>query len=153
MGIVAAKALHQDGMEIEYQITKYREDESLMIYRSSRRYIAHGLLPYNQSQALHPAPYPDSANPTPDEKMQIFNAWWNGYLLGYPEYFVDSYCESFHNGLDAHEKSAQSRAAKSSVVKFLSSIRHKQEVIRKGLDSPISEDQFKTVIAASSLYF
>ena len=42
-----------------------------------------------QAQALHPLPYPDSEKPEPDWRKQIYNAWWNGVILGYPEYFVD----------------------------------------------------------------
>jgi len=34
-----------------------------------------------------------------DHKLQIYYAWWNGYILGYPEHFIDSYCLSFHNDL------------------------------------------------------
>ena len=52
-----------------------------------------------KAQALHPLPYPDDKTPYPDWQEQIYNAWWNGYILGYPERFIDSYCETFHNGL------------------------------------------------------
>jgi len=43
---------------------------------------------------------------------QIFFAWWNGYVLGYPEHFIDAYCESFHNGLDVEERRLWSSVAK-----------------------------------------
>ena len=52
-----------------------------------------------KAQALHPLPYPDDKDPYPDWQEQIYNAWWNGYIIGYPERFIDSYCETFHNGL------------------------------------------------------
>ena len=43
---------------------------------------------------------------------QIFFAWWNGYVLGYPEHFIDAYCESFHNGLDVEERRLWSSVAR-----------------------------------------
>lgn len=32
-------------------------------------------------------------------REQIYNSWWNGFLLGYPERFIDSYLRSFHTKL------------------------------------------------------
>lgn len=83
---------------------KYFNDESLIIYRSSRRYLAYSLRPFGQAQALHPAPYPDLKTQQHDWTQQIYNSWWNGYVLGYPLRFVDSYCETFHNGLSLEDK-------------------------------------------------
>ena len=88
----------------------------MIIYRSSSKYLAHSLLPLKQAQALHPAPYPDEVG-RPSEldsdwKKQIYYAWWNGFILGYPEHFVDSYCETFHNGLGLEDKQKEITRAK-----------------------------------------
>jgi hypothetical protein len=149
-GIIAAKHLYGDSLDINYQVTRYRDDESLVIYRASRQYMADGLVPFNSSQALHPAPYPDAANPRPDEKMQIYYAWWNGFLLGYPEYFVDSYCETFHNSLSLAERRVQMREAKQSVRQYLSSVGRRQELIRMGLDPPVTPEQMSTILNAAT---
>lgn len=69
--IVQAKHLWADELDVEYRVTKYGKDESLVIYRTSRQYIFNSLLPVNQSQALHPAPYPDRDDPKPDEEKQM----------------------------------------------------------------------------------
>lgn len=95
-------------MDLKVRINKYQADESLIIYRNNWEFVNEGLLPkfevvlyysvcelwrcqlnFLKAQALHPLPYPDSKNPEPDWKLQIYNAWWNGVILGYPEYFVD----------------------------------------------------------------
>ena len=117
------------------------------------------------SQALHPLPYPDSIDPHKDWQAQIYNAWWNGYVLGYPEYFIDSYCESFHNGLSIDEKRNQIALAKRDVKKHISdldlsdtslmtsgdldrsfnSLYKYNPSIRMGMESPISEELFQTI--------
>jgi hypothetical protein len=120
--ISQAKAVFGDKIDIDFETFIYGKDESLVIYRTSSRYIAHSLQPLKQAQALHPAPYPDSEGRpkelTNDWKLQIFYAWWNGYMLGYPENFVDSYCQTFHNGLNTEDKELEISRAKQSVKEY-----------------------------------
>jgi len=143
--IVAAKMLLGDQLDVGMRKNKYRDDETLVFYRSAREYVNQGLLPKFESQALHPLPYPDSEKPEPDWKLQIFNAWWNGVMLGYPEYFVDSYCESFHNGLSQDERVVQMRHAKASIVRYLQSIGKSLPVIGRGMEPPIDEAHFQLI--------
>lgn len=138
--IIYAKTFLGNKFDVDYRIHEYRESETLIFYRRSRSYLVDYLLPFNQSQALHPMPYPDSDNPTPDWEEQIYNSWWNGYVLGYPGRFVDSYCESFHNGLEIEGKIFQINKAKHDVKKhFIDN--HKEPVeIKYGLDKPVIEE-------------
>ena len=144
--IIYAKTLMGDKFDIDYRIHEYRESETLIFYRRHRSYLVDYLLPVNQSQALHPMPYPDSDNPAPDWEKQIYNSWWNGYVLGYPSRFVDSYCESFHNGLELENKKIQINKAKNDVKKHF--IHHKKEAveIKYGLDKPVLDEFWNIVV-------
>ena len=100
-------------------------------------------------------PYPDEKEPRPDWQRQIYNAWWNGYILGYPERFIDSYCETFHNGLDVDEKMEQARKGKLAVKQYVAASQEagqgRVEGIRMGADPPISEEAWRllrTLLAA-----
>jgi hypothetical protein len=132
--------------DVEYKTFKYRADESLVFYRTNRTYVADSLIPIYESQALHPIPYPNDANPRLDWNMQIYNAWWNGYMLGYPERFVTMYCESFHNGLTLEEKRVQTRLARAGAIDYLKVINRPVAEIRTGLEPPVSEASWSSVI-------
>lgn len=82
---------------------------------------------------------------------QIFFSWWNGYVLGYPQHFINSYCESFHNGLDVDEKRLWSAIAKKQVVAYFKNANLSREVIGKGLLPPISEAHLDLILDASML--
>ena len=94
-------------------------------------------------------PYPDEKDPRPDWQRQIYNAWWNGYILGYPERFVDSYCESFHNGLTTAEKMEQARKGKAAVKQYvLASVESGKggvKGIRMSADPPISAEAWDLI--------
>jgi hypothetical protein len=128
-----------DAFDVEVDKYKYRKDESLVFYRTNRTYVAESLIPYKESQALHPLPYPDSKNPKPDWEKQIYNAWWNGYMLGYPVRFVDSYCLTFHNGLPKEEKQIQIDLAKKNAFKYMKDINKPVAIIRTGLEPSITD--------------
>ena len=134
-----------DAFDVQYTKYKYQQDESLVIYRTNRAYVADSLIPVNASQALHPLPYPDAVNPKPDWEAQIYNAWWNGYMLGYPERFVETYCEAFHNGLPLQDKIVQMRRAKANALEFLKAINRPVAAIKIGLEPPISDTAWKSV--------
>jgi hypothetical protein len=89
------------------------------------------------SQALHPLPYPGEENPRADWENQIYNAWWNGYVLGYPERFIDSYCEEFHNDLSQKEKLIQIKRAKKDCKEHLLRINKPVSEIGMGLEPPV----------------
>lgn len=82
------------------------------------------LLPFYQAQALHPLPYVNhqEANSTAlleSYREQIYFAAWNGLLLGYPERFVQYYCEDFHhNELSREEKSLIFRNVKDEITAY-----------------------------------
>lgn len=133
--------------DVEYKTFKYRADESLVFYRTNRTYVADSLIPYYESQALHPIPYPNEANPRPDWDKQIYNAWWNGYMLGYPERFVNVYCDSFHNGLTLEEKRVQVQMARKEALEYMTVINRPVAEIRTGLEAPVSEASWAAVIS------
>jgi hypothetical protein len=98
----------------------------MIVYRKNKEYLVDSLLPKYQAQALHIAPYPREAeNGNKSEKLkvledQIYNSWWNGYVLGYPEFFIDSYCENFHTTLSKQQINEQVKVAKNAVYKYFS---------------------------------
>jgi hypothetical protein len=139
-GAVIASNLLGDASGIHYRYHNHGHDETLILYRPNRTYVAEALLPYGISQALHPMPYPDSVNPEPDWKKQIYNAWWNGYMLGYPEQFVNSYCETFHNGLGDYDKKIQVQTAKRDAYAYMARIQKPVAKIGTGLEKPVSDD-------------
>lgn len=141
--IISFKALLGSEFEFDYRINIYKDAETLIIYRKTREYLVNSLIPFNQSQALHPMPYPNNDNPLPDWKLQIYNAWWNGYVLGYPERFIDSYCQSFHNGLDLELKNIEIKNAKKDVKRFFKEINKKIVGINFDTDPSISEEYLK----------
>lgn len=143
--ILHAKAFVGDKFDIDYRIHEYRDAETLILYRRHRSYLVDYLLPFNKSQALHPMPYPDNDNPLSDWKKQIYNSWWNGYVLGYPSRFVDSYCESFHNGLQYEDKKIQINKAKIDVKKHFNDNHRAAVEIKYGLDKPVVEEFWKYV--------
>lgn len=50
---------------------------------------------------------------------QVYNSWWNGYLLGYPERFVDSYCRDLTSELNSTIVESQIEAARRDAIAFL----------------------------------
>lgn len=92
------------------QLNTYQQSsplETLIFYRTKQRPMLDLILPNNTAQALHIVPFPSEAGENDAAKMdavlreQIYNSWWNGYLLGYPARFIDSYLKSFHTNLGA----------------------------------------------------
>ena len=138
--------------DINFHVNKYHNDESLILYRKHRRHLADSLKPFHrQAQALHIVPYPNHY--ATDEKAeeeenndsyeggrktkkreeyyikkaneeQIYNSWWNGYVLGYPEQFIDSYCRTFHNELSEESKIKLSHRAKRDIMVYFNGKRH-----------------------------
>lgn len=112
------------------------------MYRKNRKNLVDALLPYNQAQALHPVPYPNESEGGEDLRRdweaQIFNSFVNGIILGYPQHFVQNYCESFHNGLSWKEKVREIERAKNYIQQELIDDQDLELVqIGKGLDSDI----------------
>ena len=107
-----------------------------------------------QAQALHIAPYPDSNESDPIKtrqvyREQIYNSWWNGYLLGYPEHFIDSYCFTFYNEqMSLEEKQEQVRLAKRDTKAYFKTMNLKAVTIGIGLD----ESKFDEFIAFTKTY-
>lgn len=144
--LVAAKQLLGDALEVNYQIMRYGNDETVAFYRNNRQYLLDGLIPRGQAQALHPAPYPREETLTADWRAQIYNAAWNGFVLGYPEYFISNYCETFHNDLPLAEKRQQFELARKEVELYLER-EHGERIyrIQMGLDEPIAEWKYRII--------
>jgi hypothetical protein len=102
-----------------------QKDETLLISRKDTAHIPDLLRPKGTAQALHIVPYPSEAgdNPSPNAmqeilEKQIFNSYWNGVVLGYPEHFIDSYCRSFHTSLTPDKIEGQKNLAKIKVNEY-----------------------------------
>ena len=146
--IVRTKLLLGNDFDVEFRTFKHKSDESLVFYRTNRTYVANSLVPYLESQALHPLPYPDRDNPDQDSyKMQIYNAWWNGYVLGYPEMFINSYCEAFHNGLDIDKKRIEMKKAKNDAMLYMKNNNLSVALIGIGLEPSITDFAWESVIS------
>jgi hypothetical protein len=105
--------------DIAYRVQKYKKYDTLVLYRTETAYIADNILPRGTAQALHPMPFPDTSRLVEDHRLQIYNAAWNGLILGYPSRFVQSYCKDFHNDLPTAEKEQIYRTAKSELEALL----------------------------------
>ena len=144
------------GEQIRLRVHSYHGDEALVIYRADKEWLADLLLPRRQAQALHIAPY--SSQVYADQGLvesqvsearkkkllrevleaQIYNSWWNGYVLGYPESFIDSYCRDFHSDLEEEAKMRVAGKAKAAVQKLYNNISR----IHIGYTSEISSNIF-----------
>lgn len=132
-------------LDLDYEVFRYRNDETLIIYRSGKKYLAGHLLPHKQAQALHPVPYPDDSRLLKDEREQIYNSAWNGFVLGYPGFFVESYCESFHNSLSLEEKRRQLTLAEHHFQQAMLKGKHPTPVIKLGSSEPIAPAQYELI--------
>ena len=147
--IVAAKEIFGDDLDLKYDVFKYRNDETLVIYRSNRAFLAEALLPHREAQALHPCPYPREETRQADEELQIYNSAWNGLVLGYPEYFVQGYCESFHNSLEVPHKRQLYEEALVDFNRLMRESGMEPPRIRYGMDRPIAEAYLESIFAAA----
>jgi hypothetical protein len=127
--------------DVDYRVHKFRHFETLVIYRRAEVHVPDNLLPRLESQALHPMPFPDTSRLQLDYVEQIYNAAWNGILLGYPERFVRSYCSDFHNDLPKATKLSTFMKAKADLTKLLANINQTAKVIALG-NTPVVKQEF-----------
>ena len=144
-GIAAAKLQVGSALDLSIDTFTYRTDETIILYRTGKRYLVDQLMPHRQAQALHPVPYPDDTRLQADWREQIYNSAWNGFVLGYPGFFVESYCESFHNGLELDEKRRQLALAEQNFQKKMQLGRHPSPKIKLGTDEPITPSQYELI--------
>lgn len=113
----------------------------MVIYRNASAYVAENILPRGTAQALHPMPFPDTSRLDEDYQEQIYNAAWNGLLLGYPPRFVSSYCKTFHNDLPEDLKDEIYHKAHKDLQEFLKSKYGKtMKNIQLGNDVPVCKE-------------
>jgi hypothetical protein len=105
------------------------------------------ILPNNTAQALHIVPFPSEAGEGDNAKMdrvlreQIYNSWWNGYLLGYPIRFINSYLTGFHTKLGPGAIQEEMQRAQSDVGEhFAKNPQLKQSEIKYGSDVNLLSD-------------
>ena len=133
-------------LDLLYVIQKFRDYETIIFYRPSQSYVVENILPRGTAQALHPMPFPSQDRLNDDHKEQIYNAAWNGLLLGYPERFVTSYCSSFHNDLSTQEKMKQFQKAKYDLGQFLKNQHNKMiSTIKLGTEKTVSGKAWEMV--------
>jgi hypothetical protein len=128
---------------VHYQINTYGSDQTLLFYRQTTEPLLHLLLPHHTAQALHIVPYPSEGDGSQESqerilKEQIFNSWWNGYLLGYPDFMIDSYCHSFHSELSDEDKRREALRAKTFTLNYFAEAKGREDrgggrVVRKGI--------------------
>ena len=153
-GLTALVAKNDSSMktDLNLEVFRFGSDTSLVLFRESRRYLAEALLPFKQTQALHPVPYPneagDKAQLQRDHHDQIYNSAWNGYVLGYPRRFVDMYCEDFHNPLSVKEKMDIAREARANLESAFRQEGHALVEIGGGLDAPLDTNSMNLLYAA-----
>jgi len=99
-------------------VHEYHDDRTLVFSRSRRTYLKNMLLPRGEAQALHIVPYPNHVTEGTKEarRQQVYNSWWNGIVLGYPESFVRSYCNGMHVDLTDAEKRTVMNLAKNELA-------------------------------------
>ena len=117
--------------EVDVQYNTYQiTSETAIIYRTKERDFLNLLVPNNTAQALHIVPFPSEARDDDAAKMdeilreQIYNSYWNGFLLGYPVRFVESYLRSFHTNLSQEGIAQEMHRAQRDVQRYFDS--HKQ---------------------------
>lgn len=147
--IVSLEQLHGSAeLDVKHAVFKYRNDETLVLYRPNREVLADALLPHGEVQALHPCPYPKEESRQADEEAQIYNSAWNGLVLGYPEYFVQGYCESFHNSLSVPKKRELYEGALANFDALVQESGMEQPLIRYGMDRPIAEEHLEKIFGS-----
>lgn len=151
-GVISARLLlrnangkNENKLDLQYQVWKYKNGEkvfdTLVIYRNASAYIAENILPRGTAQALHPMPFPDTSRLDEDHREQIYNAAWNGLLLGYPPRFVTSYCKAFQNDLPEDVKNEIYQKAHDELKVFLKTTYGKTiKSIQLGNDVPVSKE-------------
>jgi hypothetical protein len=63
----------------------------------------------------------------------------------YPERFIDSYCETFHNGLTVDERIAEARKGKTAVKQYVASRGGRVDPIGMGLEAPLPEEAWALI--------
>ena len=67
--IVAAVELSKESSQLSYRIHKYKNEETIIFYRYKYEYLVDLLLPLNEAQALHIAPYADLEDTSKHQKQ------------------------------------------------------------------------------------
>ena len=132
--------------EIDYRINRYGNEETLVLYHKNHEDLAAALLPLNQAQALHIVPYPENLSADGNRNIyeaQVYNSWWNGHLLGYPESFIDQYCLSLQSNISRAEKELQIEKARDDWTVHAKNLKPVQ--IRQGLNPPVISDFWDTL--------
>jgi len=123
--MLAAAHAEPAAVDVGHSVLRYRKDSTLVLYRRRHAELARALRPEGQAQALHPVPYPNYDGPPEilhaEEHAQVYNSGWNGFVLGYPQDLVDSYCAAFHNGLTPAQKRSEGKRAQTDVEQFFRS--------------------------------
>lgn len=126
---------------IGFEKFAYKSDETLVVFHKNSQHLIYQLLPYRNAQALHIAPYPDSkasiAENMPIYETQVYNSWWNGVVLGYPERFIEGYCKGMISELSAERKVEVTALARSDVAAHFRRIGSKPAVIGLGQNPEI----------------
>lgn len=136
--------------EVDMQFNTYQvQSETLIIYRTKHRNLLHLLLPNNTAQALHIVPFPAEAPEGDNKRMdkilreQIYNSYWNGYLLGYPVRFIESYLRTFHTKLSQEGIIQEIRRAQNDVSAYFGKNKNLQrQEIRIGNDIDLLQESY-----------
>lgn len=119
--ILAISALHPNS-GVGYTINKYGNYETLLLWHRGSQHLAEGLMPVTTAQAFHIVPFPDGVNNEQIFREQVKLSWYNGYLLGYPTQFIDTYCRDLQKSLDPYVVDMEMRSGYSAVLGYLRSL-------------------------------
>ena len=146
--MVSGRSIYESlSTAIDVQINTYQvTSETAIFYRSSRKQLLDLIVPNGTAQALHIVPFPSEAGEDPHRmdvvlRAQIYNSYWNGYLLGYPVRFIESYLLTFHTSLQQHAIVEEMRRAERDVSLYFKEHKELQRVeIKYGLDVDLLND-------------
>jgi hypothetical protein len=135
--------LHEN-FDLDYHINTYHEDVTLIIFNKNQRRLAESLKPYKGAQALHIAPYPENSPGNVSEnkriyEQQVYNSWWNGLVLGYPQHVVEHYCLDLYVELSQEERLHQMALAKKEVYAFMEINKLSPAPIHLGLNQDVGD--------------
>ena len=104
-------------------------------------------------QALHIVPYPpreqegNEASVDAAHMEQVHNSYFNGYILGYPLRFVETYCKDLPNGLTEGQVRHSLAKAKAEVAGLINEGKLQKAQLRIQLNrtQPISVDKWNYI--------
>ncbi|GAB5363518.1 hypothetical protein AAMO2058_000890000 [Amorphochlora amoebiformis] len=150
--IAATRVLMGDEFPVNWKIFKYstpdtgEKHETLIVYRTEREELLDAFLPGGRvAQALHILPFPRTDHLQDDQRAQIYNSYWNGVVLGYPESMINIYIRDFKNDLPQEIRIEESTRARKDVETYFQANRMEATRIEEGLLVPVNRSFYASL--------